>query len=277
MAMALFVGNDTLVKLAAARLPASEIMALRGLIAVMLVASLVLRSDRFYALRDLARGSVILRGLMEGAIAFTFICAIATASLGQVNTILQVSPLLITVGAAWLLRERVGKSLWLATLTAFAGVVLVIQPGLQGIEGSTMLALLSAVLVAIRDLYTRRIDAKIPSLVVTLASTLSVPLIGLALTPLLSPWLWPTPAETALLVGAGCLVATGNVFIVRAFRSGGEISVISPFRYSVVLWSLLSSLLVFGEPTNLVALVGTAMIVGSGLFVWRVDARDGNA
>lgn len=271
LAMALFVCSDTLVKLAAARLPASEIMALRGAIGTPLVVLLVWRTGGFGAFRFLARRPVIVRGLLESAIVLTFILAVTHASLGQVNTILQLSPLLLTVAAIWLLGEQVGASLWLATLTGFLGVVLVVQPGLDGIDLATGMAVLSAVFVAGRDLYTRGIDERIPSLVVALGTTMAVPLVGLAITPLLEPWLWPTSVETGLLAAAACFVTLGNVFIVLAFRGGGEIAVISPFRYSVVLWSLLSSVFVFGDMLNTLALVGAALIVGSGLFVWRAD------
>lgn len=271
LAMALFVCNDVLVKLAAARLPASEIMTLRGAVGIPLIALLVWGSGGLAAFRFVRRIPVIVRGLIEAAIVLTFILAAAQASLAQVNTILQLSPLLLTVAAIRLLGERVGASLWLATLTGFFGVVLVVQPGLDGIDFATGMAVLSAVLVAGRDLYTRGIDARIPSFVVVLGTTMTVPLVGLAIAPLLDPWLWPTPTEAGLLAAAACFVALGNVFIVLAFRGGGEIAVIAPFRYSVVLWSMLSSVFVFGEMLNTAALIGAALIVGSGLFVWRAD------
>lgn len=275
-AMALFVCNDTLVKLTAARLPATEIMALRGLGASTLVAVLLLRAHGPRAFRELTRLQVIVRGTLEAAIAFTFIAAVATASLGQINTILQLSPILLTIAASWLLGERVGPSLWLATLAGFVGVVLVVQPTLRGIDTATVLALISAALVAIRDLFTRSIDERIPSLVVTLGTNMAVPLIGLLMTPFSALWLWPTVTEALLLASAACFVGVGNVLVVLAYRSGAEVAVISPFRYSVVLWSLLSSFLVFGDMLNAVALIGAAVIVGSGLYVWRADIRRGH-
>jgi drug/metabolite transporter (DMT)-like permease len=155
--------------------------------------------------------------------------------------------------------------------------VLIVQPGRSGLEMPVLFAIASASLVAVRDLYTRGIDARIPSLVVTLGTTMTVPLVGLAISPLSPAWLPPGAGEIAMLCAAAGFVSLGNVLIVFAFRSGAEVSVISPFRYSSVLWSLLSAFLVFGDVLNTVALVGAAVIVGSGLFVWQADIRRARA
>jgi drug/metabolite transporter (DMT)-like permease len=268
-AMALFTANDTLVKLAAADLPASEIMALRGLFATLVVGTLVLHRLGVRAFRAVMRPPVLIRSLFEAIVAFAYISAIATAGIAETTAVLQLSPIFLTLAGVFVLGERVSGRAWIAILAAFAGVMLIVKPDVSGIDLPTTLALVCALFVAIRDFFTREIDPTIPSLVVTLAATLSVPALGLALAPM-DHWQVPTLGQVALLAGAAVFVGVGNVFIVLAYRSGGEISVISPFRYCVVLWALLSSVLVFDVLPDALALGGTAIVVGAGLYLWHV-------
>lgn len=270
VAMACFCANDTLVKLTAARLPASEIMALRGAIAIVLVLAALRALGLHRRLGALARPMVLLRSLVEAAIAVCFITALARLGLAEITTLLQATPLALTALSVVVLRAKVGWRRWAAVGVGFLGVLLVVKPSAGGFTPDAGLALLSAVLVAVRDLMTRAIPpATAPSLVVTFGATIAVAAVGLAIGAAApAAWVAPTPADLARLGGAAALVVAGNIAIVTAFRSG-DMTVVGSFRYSVILWSLAMGAIVWGDRPDAIALAGAALIVVSGLYALR--------
>jgi drug/metabolite transporter (DMT)-like permease len=272
-AMACFVCNDTLVKLTATHLPASEIMVVRGVIGVALVLAAIRATGAHRNLRAILNPLVVLRSLVEAATSLSFITALSGLALAEATTLMQATPLIIAALSVVVLRERVGWRGWLAVAVGFVGVVLVAQPSPAGLKMEMWLVLLAAALVAVRDLMTRRIPSAAPSLVVTLAATLAVLFVGAgigAAAP--GPWVAPSVADLVRLTAAAVILATGNMAIVTAFR-GGDIGVIGPFRYSVILWAMLLGALVWGDFPAAPALAGAVLIAGSGLYALRQGAN----
>lgn len=266
---ALFVGNDAVVKLVAADLPVTQIMALRGIVAV---AGVVVLSAATGALRAWRTGLdlfVFGRSVLESLIALLFIVALVHLPLGDITAIIQATPIILTAYSAIWLRERVGLSRWVAVLLGFIGVLLVAQPGISGVSIYAGLAFLVTLLIAARDLMTRALDPAVPSLIVTLVTTVVVCAAGWAGAPLQS---WrPLEADHALwLVMAAVFVTAGNHYVIQAFR-GVEVSVVAPFRYAVILWAMLVGFLVWGDVPTVAAGIGTAVIVMAGLYTLRAE------
>lgn len=263
-AMAFFVANDTLLKLASADLPVHQLLFLRGSMATVLVMTAVLIRGEHKAWRSLRHPLVALRGLMECFVAFTFIGALSLLNIADLTAISLLAPLLITAFGAIFLKEDVRWRRWAAVGVGCLGMLLVVRPG-GGVFGpAALLALVSTVAVAARDLMTRRLPVEAPTLLVT-ASTivLLTALSGLVSLALPSA---PVRAEVvALLAGSAVLVIAGNFAIVAAFR-GVEVSAVSPFRYSAIVWAVVASWLVFGEFPSSIGWLGIALIVGGGLY-----------
>lgn len=276
--MGLFVVNDATMKLASAHFPTGQMLAVRGVFATALVLGLVVALGEAGRLRALAQPFVLGRALIESVVAFLFIAALARAPLADLTAILQATPIIVTLLLVVLGLERVGWRRWLAILVGFAGVLLIVRPGPAGFESSALLALAAAALVAVRDLVTRMIHADTPSIVVVLATTATVtivgPLIGHAAGEVWRPLL---RAETLILVGAAGLYTCANIAVVMAFRRA-DVSVVSPFRYASVLAALFVGFVVFGDFPDPPALAGFALVVGAGLYSWhRERARGGEA
>ena len=85
-------------------------------------------------------------------------------------------------------------------------------------------------------------------------------------------WSMPTPLEFSYLAGAAILVSIANALMVTAYRSA-DIAILSPLRYLVVVWAAGTGLLIFGEHPGLVAIIGTVLVVGSGLFMGYRERR----
>lgn len=263
------VANDTVVKLAAARLPAHEIMALRGVLAIALALGLILVFGQRDRLKLIANPLVALRSILEAGACLTYMSALAHLGLAEFNSILQATPLIITTLAVMLGWQKVGWRRWAAIGVGFVGVLLIAKPSAEGVNLYAALALLSAFITAVRDLVTRKIPREAPSLVVTFGATIAVTAVGLGLgaaDP--GSWVMPTVREFAFIGTAAALVVMCNLTIVLAFRAG-DMSVIGPFRYSIILSSLALGWAVWGDRPDALALLGSALIVGSGLYALR--------
>lgn len=235
LAMALFVLSDSVVKLAGETLPVTQIMALRGVMAVALMGGLAVATVDVARWHLIAQPRVMLRAGLEATVAVLFLIALPQLPLADITAIQQVTPIALTVLSAFVLKETVGWRRWLAVLAGFAGVLMVIQPTGQGISVFALSALACAILVSVRDLVTRKLDPSIPTALVSFTTTLSVCLIGFAGAPL-QTWVTPDWRLLALLAASAVLVSLANIFIIRAFR-GTEVSVVAPFRYAGVLWA----------------------------------------
>jgi drug/metabolite transporter (DMT)-like permease len=263
-AMALFVANDTLVKIAAVHWPAHQIMFLRGLFALGVTFSLVVAMRELEGMQFLKRPLVALRCGIEGFVAFTFITALALMPIADITAILLLSPLLITVAAAFFFKEQVRWRRWLAVIIGFVGMLLVVQPGGNSLGWPALLALGSTFGVAARDLLTRRLPPEVPSTVVAFGTTLATTLTG-GCVWLFNPGAPVTVEPLMACAAAAVLVALGNLAIVYAFRRV-ETSLVSPYRYTVIVWAVLSGYLVFGDVPTVLSWAGIGLIVGSGLY-----------
>ncbi len=263
----LFITNDTVIKLASDVFSTSQMMAVRGVFSTCFALIIVIAMGQAGFLRRLASPLVALRATLEATVAFLFITALALLPLANVTAILQSTPIIMTLMMVALGLERVGWRRWGAIIVGFVGVLLVVQPTLDGFNMSVLFALSAAVLVSIRDLVTRRIADDIPSPVIAASTTMAVGgagfLIGFVRGEEWTPFLVP---ETGWLVVAAILVTLANLAIVMAFRNV-EVSVVSPFRYAVVVFALALGYLVFGDLPNLLAIAGMGLVVGAGVYM----------
>jgi drug/metabolite transporter (DMT)-like permease len=271
-AMALFVTNDALLKLATAALPPGQIMAVRGVFASVLALGLVLALREGSGLRGLRQPMVLARAGLEALVAFLYITSLAFLPLANITAILQATPIIMTLIAVAFGLERVGWRRWSAIAVGFCGVLLVVKPDPGAFDVYALVALCSAGGVAVRDLITRRIAGHVPSSVVTFSTTTTVGLSGAAI-GLTETWQPLHGPQLALLAAAAVLVTAGNLCIIVAFRRG-DVAVVSPFRYTIVVMSIGLGYLVFGELPDLLAGAGIVLIAGSGLYtLHREQAR----
>jgi len=264
LAMLFFIANDSLLKLAAATLPPGQIMAVRGLFATGIALSIVAATGEIRRLRKLASPFAFLRASLEAVVAFLFISSLSHLPLAILTAIVQSTPLIMTLAMVTFGLERVRWRRWSAIVVGFIGVLVIVRPGPQGLNIYALVAVGVALLVAGRDLATRFVPADVPSAVVALASTASVGLAGV-LAGFGEAWPPLAERELAYVLGAAVLVTLGNLANIVAFRDT-DVSVVSPFRYSVILWAILSGFVVFGELPDPTAFLGIALIVASGVY-----------
>jgi drug/metabolite transporter (DMT)-like permease len=215
---------------------------------------------------------VLARNLNETAGILCYIVALANMPIADASALGQITPLIVFIGAAVLFRERLAP--WRLALIGcgFAGAILVAQPTGAGISIFAALALANAVFCAARDLVGRRIGAQVPGMIVAISAVIVV-LIGAALAHgLFETWIAPRPAQLLLLAGSGLFLIFGHFFIFMAYRVGPT-GVVAPFYYTFTVWAVIAGLVVFGSLPNLLAIVGIAMVIASGLTIALFDER----
>ena len=272
VAMASFTMNDAITKEMSSEMNFGQVMLVRGVFAMLLMAALFFRRSKVRSLSLAMAKPVALRVAAEVAGTIAFLTAIVHLPLANTAAIFQALPLAVTLGAALFLREPVGWRRWLAISAGFIGVLVIIRPGLVGFSQFSLYALLAVVFFAVRDLATRRIPAQVPSLFVTFVTTVAVTVTGgLILFPL-GGW---TPLSTkgvSLLALAAVLVLVGYQCVIIALRRG-DISAIAPFRYTALLWAILLGYLVFGDVPDAMMATGAAIIVLSGLYTFHRERK----
>ena len=184
-AVVLWTCNDTCGKLASEVFPTGEMMAIRGVFAIAIAVTLVLGTGHG---RILWRGAhlflrpmVLLRALLDAVVVLTFLKALTHMQLADVTAISQATPIIMTLLAAAFGLERIGWRRFLAVLVGFSGVLLVVKPSTEGLSAYATLAVISAALVALRDLLTRYIDSVIPSAVIALVTAVAGAFTGVLL------------------------------------------------------------------------------------------------
>lgn len=270
--MAAFTMNDAITKAVSSEMNFGQVMLVRGLFATVLIATLAMHQRAMRPLRMLLITPVTLRVGAEVGGTVAFLAAIVNLPLANTAAIFQALPLAVTLGAALVFGEPVGWRRWLAITAGFAGVVIIVRPGLNGFNQFSLFALLAVIFFAVRDLATRRIPARIPSLFITLVTTVTVMAAGAIVLFPLGGWRSPSGRGLGLLALAAVLVLIGYQYVIMALRSG-DISAVAPFRYSALLWAILLGYLVFGDIPDGMMMTGATIIVLSGLYTFYRERR----
>ena len=274
LAMAGFALEDMFIKRLAGAMPVGQIVMAIGLGGAVIFAAICAGQGRRLFTRDLLARPVLVRNAGEMAGTMCFVTAIALTPLSQASAILQATPLAVTLGAALFLGEPVGWRRWSAILVGFAGVMMVVRPGLAGFAPASLFAVGAVIGLAVRDLATRTVPAAISSMQLSAYAFATLVPTGAILLVFGEGAVVPGAVQMrdlalALACGVGAYYA-----IVAAMRVG-EVAVVTPFRYTRLLFALVIGVAVFAERPDGWTLLGAAVIVASGLYTLMREARAG--
>lgn len=274
--MAGFVLNDTLMKSVSAEVPLFQAIFLRGAIATLLIGLLAWRRGALaYLPRGPDRRLMLFR--MTGEIGGTslFLTALFNMPLANATAIIQAAPLTVTLAAALFLGHAVGWRRYTAIGVGFVGVMLIVRPGSDGFNAYAVAALVSVLFITLRDVSTRGLSLSVPSLLVTVVTSLSITVFA-GLVTAFGDWR-PVGSELVLrLGGAAVLLLLGYYAGIVSMRIG-EIGFVSPFRYTNLVWALLLGFAVFGDVPDWLTIAGAAIVAGTGLYTLhreRITARN---
>jgi S-adenosylmethionine uptake transporter len=219
------------------------------------------------SLRPRLPGLVALRCLFTVTGLLCVFYAFGHLPLAEVYSLLFAAPILITLLAIPILGERIHLIRWFAILLGMAGVLVVLKPGSTTLSLNHLTALGAATCVACSSIVTRLIGAREHSVTLILYPMLT----NVIVTGVATAFVYvPLPGDVLLkLCAVGLLSVLGQTLMIHAYRST-EAQFVAPMQYSQMLWALLYGALVFHETVDRTVLLGSAVIVCSGLlFIWR--------
>lgn len=265
-----FALEDMLIKQMADALPMGQVIAMIGLGGTVSFSTVTLmRGQRVWS-RALLSWPIILRSLGEIIATSGFVAAIVLTTLSSASAILQATPLAVTLGAALFLHEPVGWRRWSAIGVGFAGVLLIIRPGLEGFAPESLLAVIAVAGLALRDLAVRHVPPEVTSAQLSVWGFAVVVPTGLLMMLFMgTPPAMPGTTDLARLGAAFVVGGLGYYAIVAATRTG-DVAVVVPFRYTRLVFAMILGGLAFGERPDMLMLTGATLIVGAGLYtIWR--------
>ena len=267
--MTAFTVNDTVMKYLGRDYELFQLLVLRS-VGVAILLTFLAYGTGALRIKLSARdwGLVILRSVAEVVAVFLFLIALFKMPIANLIAILQALPLTVSLGAALVLKEVIGWRRITAILIGFLGVFLIVRPGTEGFTIHSIFGVLSVLCVTVRDLAVRRISAEVPTATVTFVSAIFV-LVFAAFAAVSVEWR-PMPSVDFLwLCVAMGFVLCGYQASVLAMRKG-DVGFVTQFRYTSLLAALLLGLLVFGEWPDRLTLIGSGIVVATGLFtIWR--------
>ena len=274
LAMLCFAIEDMFIKFLGGAIPVGQLLLLLGAGGAILMVGACLWNRQPLLSRDLLAPAVIMRNLGELIGTLGFVTALVLIPLSTASAILQTTPLMVTLGAALFFGEPVGWRRWSAILVGLFGVLLILRPGMDGFDWNALFAVQGMIGLSIRDLATRRAPRTLSALQLSLvAFALLVPAGAAVMWVQGIDYVRPDGREWGLLVAAALMGAFSYRFVVNAMRVG-EISVVTPFRYSRMIFALAIGMIVFAERPDTLTLIGVAIVIGSGLYtLWREQIR----
>jgi len=258
--------NDAVSKHLVETHPIGQILCLRQTVALAVVLIYVWRTDAWRDLRINDRTGQALRAILHVGGAALIVWALSVLPIATVTAIVFSSPVVVLVFSMRMLGERVSWARWIAVIIGFAGVLAIIRPGGVGFEWALLIPVAAAVASGLRDLMTRRLARSDTSISVLFWASALMVAVTLFTIPL--GWQPLTLSASIWLIVNGLLNAGAHFLMIEALRLGAA-GLVSPFRYTAILWATVAGFLVWQEVPDAMTMIGAAMLVVSGVLIVR--------
>ena len=214
-------------------------------------------------------GLQIVRGILLIGSTYFFVLALHYLPFVDALAIGFISPIVITVLAATLLKEKMDAGRWAACVVGFVGTLIVIRPGFAEANWALVLPLVASTAFAVFSIITRFLSAHDS----TQATFFHGGFVAFVVISIAVPfaWRWPSGAEWAGLIASGLLAAACQYLFIKA-NQYQTASVLAPFGYSEIIWGTILGYLVFRDFPDAWTWLGAAVIVASGLYIFRREA-----
>lgn len=272
-AVVVFTAMDAVAKALVARYDTIQVVWARYAFQIVAVALWQARS-----LRRIARTSHpwlhVFRSACQFGATALFFASLRYVHLATATAIADLSPLIIALGAALFLGEKIGPRRAAGIAAAFIGALIIIRPGSEVFTPASLLPLAAAFCMAGYVLISRRLGQSEPLGTALLFSTT----IGTLVTTAALPTVWHpiATADLPLFVAVGLLAIAGQACTLRALTLA-EASVVAPFTQTDLLFAATWGLIFFAEVPDNWTILGALVIASAGLYVWHRETRAGRA
>ncbi len=264
--MAGFAAEDGFLKTAASQMPLGQVLVFEGLFGVLWFSGLALRAKSPPLPRAALSRTMAVRSAFEVAGRLFYALAVALTPISTASAILQATPLVVVPVAASLFGEKVGVVRGALIVTGFLAVLLILRPGLSGFSPLSLLALAGMLGFAGRDLATRAAPPALSNAQLGVAGFAVLALCGFGMLLVTGRVIWPSVFGLGLMAGASLFGIAGYGALTQAMRMG-QVAVVTPFRYTRIVFALIIGMVVFGERPDALTLIGSALIVACGLIL----------
>ena len=268
IAMGCLTLTDLLIKVASQTLPIGQVMISYGVGSLIVFWALLRIKGESIRLAPLTNPTVIFRNIGDLIALNGMFLALVYVPLSTIGAVIQTVPILVTAAAALFLGERVGMRRASAIFVGFLGALLIIQPGAASFDITAILVLIAAIGMALRDIATKLVRENLSTLLLTFYSCFLFIISGGVLLIIDGGASVPVVGNSVTIAAMIVTGSLGFFFMTEAVRLG-EMSVVSPFRYTRLLFSMAAGILILGEQVNASMIIGSAFTILSGLYIWR--------
>ena len=264
--------NDAMAKYLTQSYPVGQVMALRGLSIILLLIAFLFFMNNLKALKIFSwKGHLFRAGAMTGS-TFFFITGLSLLPITDAIAIAFVAPILTTILGVVILREAVSWKRWAAIFVGFFGVIIILQPTNDAFKIAAIAPMGAAAFGAARDVITRAISGSENSLSILFTSMLMITIAGFLTYPL--GWSAVKPSHIWIFITSSLLVGLAQYLMIEAFRLG-EVALISPFKYSSLLWATLIGLVIWNDLPSKHVVLGAFILILSGIYLLRNEVTNG--
>ncbi len=266
LAAACYVMSDIFMKFLSSEISMFQITYLRGLLVTFFLFSYCYMSEASFFIEECRDRIVItIRSTLEVIMTYAFLAALFNMNVANANAILQLIPLIVLLGSFIFLRQSPKTYEWIAVLVGCFGAVIIIRPGASDFNFFTIHALVAVFCLSARDLLTVRLNKNIPSNVVAFYSALMLTVVSFLLSE--DTDLFGKVDNSLFIVYTAIFVSIGYIASVSAMRYG-EVTFVSPFRYTALLWASVMGFIFFDEIPKFSTLFGGSLIILAGIFIF---------
>ena len=266
LAAACYVMSDIFMKFLSSEISMFQITFLRGLLVTFFLFSYCYMSKASFFIEEWRdRVLIIIRSILEVIMTYTFLAALFNMNVANANAILQLIPLMVLLGSFTFLRQSPKTYEWIAVLVGCFGAVIIIRPGASDFNFFTIHALVAVFCLSARDLLTVRLNKNIPSNIVAFYSALMLTMVSFLLSEDTDHF--GKVGNSLFIIYTAIFVSIGYIASVAAMRHG-EITFVSPFRYTALLWASVMGFIFFGEIPKFSTLFGGSLIILAGIFIF---------
>jgi len=267
----LFAGSSALSKWLVATYPIGEMLFMRAAAALIGVSLVILPVTGFKVFRTKRLRDHMLRSVSQSCAQTFLVIAFSLMPLASAVAINFSAPLFATVAAFVFLKETVGPVRWGALIVGFLGVLLVTSPNAESLQAGSLFALANAILFGTVTVGVRRMTATESAETLTMYQMVFLTAFFTAALPF--GWVTPTLQDWGAMVVNGLGNALGQYLWTRALHLAPTSAVV-PFNYFSLVWAIIMGYLVWGDLPSAALLAGSAIVVGSGMFLlWHESRR----
>lgn len=269
----MFALNDTLGKWLVATYSVGQVLLIRSIAALIVLSPFLWRMGARPLIKVERPGMQALRVALSSLEVYAFYFAVIYMPLADVMTFWLAAPIYVAALSPFLLGEHVGWRRWVAIFIGFLGVIIALEPSAATLTAPALISIFGSFCFAFMMLSGRALRGT-PDKVLVFWQIVGAGLLGLVTAPF--GWVQPSGFDLALLGGLGVVAMIAHVCVNRAMKLA-DAAVVAPFQYTLLFWAVVFGFIVFGDVPRLAMLIGAAVIVAAGLFIFFRERAAGGA